>query len=235
MCFDVSPGCITASFFFFFHTCTKHINCLTFRAHFNNEKVFLIDGRIMRIILPSIKCTNILSCNILEYPELSGECAWRCEFSPQGIRLTNLTKPYGCVYMWIYRSVFMEFIYLCLKWYHVARCQWSPNPFYLYVKKMSILLLLLFSCSVMSNSLPPHGLQHARLPCPSLSSRACSNSCSLSQGCLLTISSSVAPFSSCPQSFPASRSFPMNQLFTSGGQSTGASVSASVLPMNIQG
>ena len=110
-----------------------------------------------------------------------------------------------------------------------------PKFFYLYVKKMSILLLLLFSCSVMPNSLPPHGLQHARPPCPSLSPRACSNSCPLSQGCLLTISSSVVPFSSCPQSFPASRSFPMNQLFTSGGQSTGASVSASVLPMNIQG
>ena len=120
---------------FFFHTCTKYINCLTFRAHFNNEKVFLIDGRIVRIILPSIKCTNILSCNILEYPELSGECAWQCEFSPQGIRLTNLTKPYGCVYMWIYRSVFMEFIYLCLKWYHVARCQWSPNSFICMLRK----------------------------------------------------------------------------------------------------
>ena len=96
-------------------------------------------------------------------------------------------------------------------------------------------LLLLFSHSVMSVSLQLHGLQHARLPCPSLSLGVCSNSCPLSWWCLPTISSSIAPFSSCPQSFPASRSFPMSQLFTSGGQIIGASASASVLPMNIQG
>ena len=177
---------------FFFHTCTKHINFLTFKAHFNNEKVLLVHGRIMRIILPSIKCTNILSCNILEYPELSGECAWRCEFSPQGIRLTNLTKPYGSVYMWIYRSVFMEFTYLCLKWYHVARCQWSPNPFYLFVKKISILLLLLFSCSVML-TLWPHGLDHASISCSSLTSGLCSNSCPLNWWCHPIIWSSPSP------------------------------------------
>ena len=76
------------------------------------------------------------------------------------------------------------------------------------------------------------GLQHTRLPCPSLYPRVCSNSCPLSQWCHPTISSSVAPFSSCPQSFPVSRSFPMSLLFASGGQSIGASVS--VLPMNIQ-
>ena len=87
----------------------------------------------------------------------------------------------------------------------------------------------------MSNSLQPHELQHARLPCPSLSPVACSNSCPLSWWCHLTISSSVAPFSSCPQSFPASGSFPISQLFTSGGQSIWASASASVLPMNFQG
>ena len=84
----------------------------------------------------------------------------------------------------------------------------------------------------MSDSLWPHGLQHARLPWPSLSPRACSNSCPLSQWCLPTTSSSVAHFSSCPQSFPASGPFPIYQLFTSGGKSIGAS--ASVLPMNIQ-
>ena len=81
----------------------------------------------------------------------------------------------------------------------------------------------------------PHGLQHVRLPCPSLSSRVCSNSCPLSQWCYLTISFSAAPFSFCLQSFPASGSFPMSQFFTSNGQSIGASASASVLPMNIQG
>ena len=81
----------------------------------------------------------------------------------------------------------------------------------------------------------PHGLQHTRLPCPSPSPGVCSNSCPLSQWCYLTISSSVTLFSFCLQSFPASGSFPMSRLFTSGGQSIGASASASVLPMNIQG
>ena len=80
----------------------------------------------------------------------------------------------------------------------------------------------------------PHGLQHTRLPCPSPTPRACSNSCPLSWWCHPTISSSVVPFSSCLQSFPASGSFPMNQFFTLGGQSIGASASASVLPMSIQ-
>ena len=86
----------------------------------------------------------------------------------------------------------------------------------------------------MSNSLRPHGLQHARPPCSSPTPGVYSNSCPLSQWCHPAISSSVIPFSSCLQSFPASASFPMSQLFESGGQSTGASASASVLPMNIQ-
>ena len=85
---------------------------------------------------------------------------------------------------------------------------------------------LLFSCSVVSDSLWPHGLQHARLPCPSPSPGACSNSHPLSQWCHSTILSSVVPFSSCLQSFPASGSFLMNWLFVSGGQSIGASASA---------
>ena len=86
----------------------------------------------------------------------------------------------------------------------------------------------------MSDSLWPHGLQHTRLPCPSLSPGTCSNSCSLSWWCHPVISSSVAPFSFCPQSCPASGSFPRSQFFPSGGQSIGVSASASVLPMNIQ-
>ena len=94
--------------------------------------------------------------------------------------------------------------------------------------------LLLFSHSVMSDSLWPHGLQHTRLPYPSPSPRACSNWCPSSQGCHPTISSFVIPFSSCLQSFPASGSFLMSHLFPLDGQSIGASVSASVLPMNIQ-
>ena len=93
---------------------------------------------------------------------------------------------------------------------------------------------MLFSHSVMSNSLWPHGLQHAGLPCPSLSSGVWSSSCSLSWWCHPTISSSLRPLSSCPQSFPASGSFLMSWLFASSGQSIGASASASILPMNIQ-
>ena len=91
-----------------------------------------------------------------------------------------------------------------------------------------------FSCSVMPDSLRPHGLQHARPPCPSPTPEVYSNSCPLSRWCHQTISSSVVPFSACPQSFPASGSFQMSQLFTSGGQTIGVSASASVLPMNIQ-
>ena len=94
---------------------------------------------------------------------------------------------------------------------------------------------LLFSHSVMSDSLWPHGLRHARLPRLSPSPEVCSNTWSLSRWCHPTISSSVAPFSSCLQSFPASGSFSMSRLFTSDGQSIGASASASVLPMNYSG
>ena len=90
-----------------------------------------------------------------------------------------------------------------------------------------------FSHSVVSDSLPPHGLQHARPPCSSPTPRVYSNSCPLSQLCHPTISSSVVPFS-CLQSFSASGSFPMSQLFASGGQSTGVSASGSALPVNIQ-
>ena len=86
----------------------------------------------------------------------------------------------------------------------------------------------------MSNSLWLHGLQHARLPCPSPTLGVYSNSCPLSQWWHPTISSSVVPFSPCLQSFPASGSFQMSQFFASGGQSTGVSASASVLPKNIQ-
>ena len=88
--------------------------------------------------------------------------------------------------------------------------------------------------SVLSDSLQPHELQHARPPCPSQTPGVYSNSCPSSWWCHPAISSSVIPFSSCPQSLPASESFPMSQLFTWGGQSIGVSASASVLPMNTQ-
>ena len=95
--------------------------------------------------------------------------------------------------------------------------------------------LVQFSRWVLSDSLKHHGLQHTRLPCPSLTPGVWSNSCLLSRWYNPTILSSVVPFSSCLQSCPASGSFPMSQFFTSGGQNIGVSASASVLPMNIQG
>ena len=91
-----------------------------------------------------------------------------------------------------------------------------------------------FSQSVVSSYLRPHGLQHDRPPCPSPTPRVYSNSCPSSWWCHPTTSSSVLPFSSCPQSFPASGSFQMSQFFPSGGQNIGVSALASVLPMNIQ-
>ena len=96
-------------------------------------------------------------------------------------------------------------------------------------------VLLLFSRPVVSDSSWPHGLQHARPPCPSPSPRVRPSSCAWYRWCHTAISSSDALFSFCPQSFPASGSFPMSQLFASGDQHIGASASASVLPMNIQG
>ena len=104
-----------------------------------------------------------------------------------------------------------------------------------FIHLFTFFMLLLFSQQVMSDSLRPHGLQHARLLCPSLSPGVCSNPCSLSCWCHSTILFSGTPFSSCPQSFPASRSFPMSWLFASGDQSIGALVSESFLPVNIQG
>ena len=98
----------------------------------------------------------------------------------------------------------------------------------------SVLSSVQFSRSVMSDSLRPHELQHARPPGPSPTPRVYPNSCPSSQWCHPAISSSVISFSSCPRSFPAPGSFPMSQLFAWGGQSIGVSVSASVLPMNTQ-
>ena len=96
------------------------------------------------------------------------------------------------------------------------------------------LFYLQFSCSVVSDSLWPHELQHARPPCPSPTPRVYPNPCPLCRWCHPTISSFFIPFSSCPQSFPASGSFQMSQLFASGGQSIGVSASDSVLPVNTQ-
>ena len=106
-----------------------------------------------------------------------------------------------------------------------------------YMKRCSTSLIISsvqFSRSVVSDSSWPHESQHTRPPCPSSTPGIHPNSCPLSRWCHLAISSSVVPFSSCPQSLPASGSFQMSQLFTSGSQSTGVSASASVLPMNTQ-
>ena len=105
---------------------------------------------------------------------------------------------------------------------------------YFYKCTVEFLNTVQFSHSVMSNSLRPHGLQHARIPCPSPTPRACPNSCPLSWWCHATISSSVICFSSCLQSSSARGSSPKSWFFLSGSQSIGASASASVRPMNIQ-
>ena len=118
-------------------------------------------------------------------------------------------------------------------------CKLMPPPLktlWRFFKKLKVELplLLLFGHSVVSDSLQPPGLQHTRLPCPSSFPRACSNSCPLSWWCHPTILFFVIPFPSCLQSFPASESFSMSQLFESGGQSIWVSASTSVLPMNTQ-
>ena len=116
-------------------------------------------------------------------------------------------------------SSFYHMLQLC----SVSTCLRSRFPFFYRLWRGK-----LFSHSVVCDSLQPHGLQHTRLPCHSLFPRVCSNWCPLSWWCHPTISSSVTLFSSCPQSFPVSGSFPMSWLFTSGGQNIGASPSASI-------
>ena len=122
----------------------------------------------------------------------------------------------------------------------ISRCWISSNAFLLCISTtihlflFNMLISIQFSHSVVSNCLWPHGLHHARLPCPSPTPGVYSNSSPLSRWCHPTISSCVVPFSSCLQSFPASGSFQMSQFFISGGQSIRVSASASVLPMNIQ-
>ena len=144
----------------------------------------------------------------------------------------------------IFSSVqFISFAQLCLTLCNPMDC--STPGFPVHHQFYSILsnicqylkfkfLLVQFSCSVVSDPLWHHGLQHTRLPCPSPTPRVYLNSCPLSQWCHPTISSSVIPSFSHLQSFPASGSFQMSQFFASGGQSIGVSVSTSVLPMHIQ-
>ena len=116
----------------------------------------------------------------------------------------------------------------CLHWFRAVSSQiLLPGP--------KVSLSVQFSHSILSSSLQPHESQHARPPCPSPTPRVYSDSCPLSQWCHPAISFFVVPFSSCPQSLPASGTFPMSQLFTWGGQSTGVSALASFLPKKSQG
>ena len=121
-----------------------------------------------------------------------------------------------------------------LEVFHWVQQEKVYNDNLLSLQKIAVTALSVqFSSSIVSGSLRPHGLQHTRLPCPSPTPGAYSNSCPSSQWYLQTISTSVIPFSHL-QSFPASRSFPMSQFFTSGGQIIGNSASAPIFPMNIQ-
>ena len=121
-----------------------------------------------------------------------------------------------------------------MTWSSFFECWVLSQLFHFLLSHHQEALSVKFSHSVMSNSLQPHELQHARPPCPSPTPGVYLNSCPLSQWCHLTISSSDVPFSSCLQSFPTSGSFQMSQLFVSGGQNIGVSVSTLVLPMTIQ-
>ena len=128
----------------------------------------------------------------------------------------------------------------CTVWWECKLIQPLRKMVWRFLKKLGIkppsvqFSSVQFSRSVMSNSLRTHGPQHSRPRCPSPTSRVYSNSFPLNRWCHPTISSSVIPFSCCPQSLPASGSFPMSQLFAWGGQSIGVSALASVLPMNTQ-
>ena len=151
---------------------------------------------------------------------------WKMSFLRIGRKIQELYYNlffFECVYRYLdLKAIEKQSIWVLRKW-------WSRISSVILSAWLSALL---FSHSILSNSLWPHGLQHANLLCPSLPPRVCSNLCPLSWWCHPTVSSSVAPFSSCPQSFPASESFPLSRLL-SGDQSIGSS--ASVLPVNIQG
>ena len=131
-------------------------------------------------------------------------------------------------------SFFTEFCYIFHTHYKLYVHVIYICCIYVYVYTEHMLSSVQFSCSVMSDSLRPHELQHSRPPCPSPTPGVHPTLCPLSQWCHPTNSSSVFPFSSCPQYFPASGSFQMSQLLASGGQSIGVSASASVLPTNTQ-
>ena len=181
---------------------------------------------------PTLFCRSfgVLSCFLVAGPFATGVSLWweRAQFNIFPLWITSLlSAPQICTVT----SIIARFPCMC----------WSLSRLLFYSIVLSniprwishFISHLLFSCSIESNSLWPHRLQHAKLLCSSPSPRACSNSYPLSRWCHPTISSFSIPFS-CFQSFPTSRSFPVSQLFASGGQSIGTSASVSVPPMNIQ-
>ena len=147
-------------------------------------------------------------CYLLNCPQYSQNISTFCEF-------LSSVKILHCMFIWS-SNLFLKTGSLS---HFLCKC---------------VYLSVQFSRSVMSDSLQPHEPQHARPPCPSPTPGVHPNPCPWSRWCHPTISSSVVPFSSCPQSFPASGFFPMSQLFASGGQNIGVSASISVLPMNTQ-
>ena len=172
--------------------------------------------------------------------------AWRlCENQQWGLDLTHGSGPCTrqsfegriCVLVvWVFseHTVSAPLMPVWLVSAGLTQLHWGLEWGYEFQTHFIHLLLLLLSRSVTSNSLWPHGLQHSRFPCPSPSSRACSKPYPSIWWCYLTISSSATLFSFCLQSFPASGSFAVSQLFVSGGQSIGPSALAAGLPMNIQ-
>ena len=130
------------------------------------------------------------------------------------------------IYLFLYKCIYI-YMFVCI---YMCVCHICGIYIYMWLLYYIFVVSVQFSRSAISNSLRPHGLQHTRPPCPSQTPRAYSNSCPLSRWCHPTISSSVVPFSSRHQSFPASGSFQMSQFFPSGGENIGVSASASVLP-----
>ena len=146
--------------------------------------------------------------------------SWACTLRKPGLKKTHVSPLFIAALFTIART-----------WKPIDR--WMDKEVVVHIHN-GIFSSVQFSRSVVSNSLRPHESQHARPPCPSPTSGVHPNLCASSQWCHTAISSSVIPFSFCPQSLPASGSFPVSQLFAWGGQSIGVSASASVLPMNTQ-
>ena len=158
-------------------------------------------------------CTDISeACQVTPAPPAAGQCSKA---------VSSRTQPLSRL------SPFLA------EWSWARAAASSPSLEITRISTPGLVVVVVVVQSAKSYGLQSHGLLPTRLPCPTLSPRICSNPCPLSWWCHLTISSFVVPFCSCPSSFPSSRSFPMSRLFTSSGQSIG--VSASVLPMNIQG